>query len=119
MDLTREWTSEMHRESYADQLDYELDRLPGEVATAVTWFMEQHKIDRAQLATLLDVTRGRVSQILSGDENLTLRTLAAVAAALDAHFEVRLVSNGEKVPGDEHPFIGSGPSEQNPSTDRH
>ena len=33
---------------------------------------------------------GRVSQILSGDENLTLRTLSSVAAALGAEVEVIL-----------------------------
>ncbi|MFE4574077.1 helix-turn-helix domain-containing protein [Streptomyces sp. NPDC056728] len=108
----------MHRESYADQLDYELDRLPGEVTTAITWFMKEHEIDRAELARLLDVTRGRVSQILSGDENLTLRTLAAVAAALDAHFEVRLVSNGQTVSPDGHQPLGGNPFEQSPPVDR-
>ncbi|MFE3860600.1 helix-turn-helix domain-containing protein [Streptomyces goshikiensis] len=103
----------MHRESYADQLDYELDRLPGEVTAAITWFMKQHKIDRSALATMLNVTRGRVSQILSGDENLTLRTLAAVAAALDAHFEVRLVSNGQAPSRDEHQPFRESPSAHN------
>ncbi len=33
---------------------------------------------------------GRVSQILGGGENLTLRTLAALSTALDARFDVEL-----------------------------
>jgi transcriptional regulator with XRE-family HTH domain len=56
----------------------------------VTWFMSQHKISRADLAHSMGVSPGRVSQILSGDENLTLRTLSSVAAALGAEVEVIL-----------------------------
>ena len=56
----------------------------------VTWFMSQHKISRADLAQSMGVSPGRVSQILSGNENLTLRTLSSVAAALGAEVEVIL-----------------------------
>jgi transcriptional regulator with XRE-family HTH domain len=52
--------------------------------------MSQHKISRADLAQSMGVSPGRVSQILSGDENLTLRTLSSVAAALGAEVEVIL-----------------------------
>jgi len=53
--------------------------------------MAEHGITRASLATQMKITPGRVSQILSGDENLTLKTLAAVASALDARAEIRIV----------------------------
>ncbi|MGH3212181.1 MAG: helix-turn-helix transcriptional regulator [Trebonia sp.] len=56
----------------------------------VTWFMSENKISRADLAQSLGVSPGRVSQILSGDENLTLRTLSSVAAALGAEIELAL-----------------------------
>src|ERR1700744_5789775 len=56
----------------------------------VTWFMSENKISRADLAQSMGVSPGRVSQILSGDENLTLRTLSSVAAALGAEVEVLL-----------------------------
>ncbi len=56
----------------------------------VTWFMSENKISRADLAHTMGVSPGRVSQILSGDENLTLRTLSSVAAALGAEIEVAL-----------------------------
>ena len=56
----------------------------------VTWFMTENKISRAELAQLMGVSPGRVSQILSGDENLTLRTLSSVAAALGTEIEVAL-----------------------------
>lgn len=56
----------------------------------VSWFMSENKISRNDLAQSMGVSPGRVSQILSGDENLTLRTLSSVAAALGAEFEVSL-----------------------------
>jgi len=63
------------------------------VRTAIQLYMRQKRWTRARLAQALDVTPGRVSQIMSGDENLTLRTLGALAAKLDAHFEVELLPN--------------------------
>lgn len=56
----------------------------------VTWYMSENKVSRADLAQSMGVSAGRVSQILSGDENLTLRTLSAVVDALGAEFEVSL-----------------------------
>lgn len=60
------------------------------IVDEVTWYMSENKISRADLAQSMGVSPGRVSQILSGDENLTLRTLSSVAAALGAEVEVVL-----------------------------
>jgi DNA-binding Xre family transcriptional regulator len=79
--------------SLESQAEYELARLPRDMTTAVTWHMKERGLTKRELAQRLNVTPGRVSQILSGDENLTLRTLAAICAALDAHFRVELVEN--------------------------
>ncbi|WEP01023.1 helix-turn-helix transcriptional regulator (plasmid) [Streptomyces sp. FXJ1.172] len=43
---------------------------------------------RSDLAKAMGVSPGRVSQIMSGDANLTVRTLAAVAEALDADVQI-------------------------------
>lgn len=56
----------------------------------INWYMREHDLTRADLAARMGVSPGRVSQILSGGENLTLRALAALATALDAHFDVDL-----------------------------
>lgn len=82
---------------FDDRLEYELARLPQELMTAITWYMKDRGVTKRELAQRLGVTPGRVSQVLSGDENLTLRTLAAVCAALDAHLQVELTENK---PGD-------------------
>ena len=75
-------------------LNRELARLPREVTTAITWRMKQLGINRTELARIMGVSPGRVSQILSGDENVTLRTLATVCVALDSHLDAQLVPNG-------------------------
>ncbi|MFG2228284.1 helix-turn-helix domain-containing protein [Streptomyces sp. NPDC048644] len=43
---------------------------------------------RSDLAKAMGVSPGRVSQIMSGDANLTVRTLAAAAQALDADVQI-------------------------------
>ncbi|WP_234384841.1 helix-turn-helix domain-containing protein [Streptomyces sp. MMG1121] len=43
---------------------------------------------RSDLAKAMGVSPGRVSQIMSGDANLTVRTLAALAEALDADVQI-------------------------------
>jgi DNA-binding phage protein len=58
----------------------------------ITWYMSEHKVSRADLAQAMAVSPGRVSQILSGEDNLTLRTLSAVVDALGAGFEISLHS---------------------------
>src|SRR5262249_19952567 len=60
------------------------------IVDEVTWYMSEHKVSRADLAQSMGVSAGRVSQILSGEENLTLRTLTGVVEALGAEFEVTL-----------------------------
>lgn len=56
----------------------------------VTWYMTEHKVSRAGLAQAMGVSPGRVSQILSGEDNLTLRTLSMVVDALGAEFDISL-----------------------------
>lgn len=60
------------------------------VTDELSWYMRENKVTRADLAQAMGVSPGRVSQILSGDENLTLRTLSAVVDALGAELELVL-----------------------------
>jgi transcriptional regulator with XRE-family HTH domain len=64
--------------------------LQQEVVDEITWYMREHKVTRSDLARAMGVSPGRVSQILSGGENLTLRTLGSVVASLGARFEITL-----------------------------
>lgn len=89
--------------------------LPARVTDAIEEFMYDYGFTRTLLAERMGVTPGRVTQILSGDENLTLRSLAAVAAALGAEFHVMLSADGS--PGDggkSKPPIDEGDSSADP-----
>jgi transcriptional regulator with XRE-family HTH domain len=72
------------------QIDEELLALVTQLTNAINWHMREHGLTRAELAARMGVSPGRVSQILGGGENLTLRTLAALSTALDARFGIEL-----------------------------
>jgi transcriptional regulator with XRE-family HTH domain len=74
------------------QVDEELSRLVTQLTNEITVYLREHGLTRAELASRMGVSPGRISQVLSGGENLTLRTLAALSTALDAQFDVQLIS---------------------------
>jgi len=74
------------------RVDEEMHGLVTQLTNEITFHMRERGISRADLAARMGVSPGRVSQILGGGENLTLRTLAALAAALDARFDFALDS---------------------------
>jgi transcriptional regulator with XRE-family HTH domain len=76
-----------------DSFDGEPVGLQQEICDEITWYMREHKVTRADLAGAMGVSPGRVSQILSGGENLTLRTLGSVVSALGARLEITLAPN--------------------------
>lgn len=71
------------------------DSLALEVTSAVRSYLQRQGISQGQLAQRLGVTPGRVSQVLNGGQNLTLRTMEAIAEVLDARFEVALLPRSE------------------------
>jgi len=79
------------------QIDDEMLSFATQLINEISWYMRERDLTRAELAERMRVSPGRVSQILSGGENLTLRTLAALSTALDARFsiELRPVKDGD------------------------
>lgn len=59
------------------------ERLMTEVTETIWKAMEAAGINKADLANGMGVTKGHVSQVLSGSRNMTLRTLADICFALD------------------------------------
>ncbi len=59
-------------------------------ATALCELLEREGVTKTELAKRLGVTKGFVTQILAGDKNLTLRTIADVADALGRRVHVNL-----------------------------
>ena len=74
------------------RVDEELSLLVTQLMNEINWHMRERGLTRADLASRMGVSPGRISQVLSGGENLTLRTLAALSTALDAQFDVQLSS---------------------------
>lgn len=74
------------------QIDEEMLALVTRLTNDINWHMRERGLTRADLAARMGVSPGRVSQILGGGENLTLRTLAALSTALDARFDVELTA---------------------------
>jgi len=72
------------------RVDDELSLLVTQLMNEINWHMRDRGLTRADLASRMGVSPGRISQVLSGGENLTLRTLASLATALDARFEMDL-----------------------------
>ena len=72
------------------QIDEEMLALVTQLTNEINWCLRERGLTRADLAARMGVSPGRVSQILGGGENLTLRTLAALSTALDARFDVEL-----------------------------
>ncbi|QLE72958.1 helix-turn-helix transcriptional regulator [Streptomyces rectiverticillatus] len=63
-------------------------RLARHATASLAGLLAERGMTRKDLADSMGVSPGRVSQILSGDENLTMRSLAAVADALDVKMEI-------------------------------
>jgi transcriptional regulator with XRE-family HTH domain len=74
------------------QIDEEMLALVTQLTNEINWHMRERGLSRADLAARMGVSPGRVSQILGGGENLTLRTLAALSTALDARFDIQLAT---------------------------
>ena len=96
------------------RVDAEQHGLVTQLTNEITWYMRERGLTRADLAARMGVSPGRVSQILGGGENLTLRTLAALATALDARFDFELSSL--KTPDE---YTSRGTAEAAPAANHH
>jgi transcriptional regulator with XRE-family HTH domain len=67
---------------------YEEEFLIAETTATIEGLLTSLGISQRKLADRLDVSESRVSQILSGEKNVTLRTLAAAGWALGLRFKL-------------------------------
>jgi transcriptional regulator with XRE-family HTH domain len=63
-------------------------KLARQAASALAGLLAQRGMTRSDLAKHMGVSPGRVSQILSGDSNLTMKSLASAAKSLGVNVEV-------------------------------
>jgi len=65
-----------------------------EITESICQYMTTHNISRAELASRLGKTKSFVSQVLNGERNLTLRTIADITWAIGCAPRVKLVESG-------------------------
>ncbi len=70
--------------------DYEFDKLALELGEQIVARMEEQGMTQADLARKMDMSRARINQILRGSDNLTLKSIVAVAIGLDARVDLEI-----------------------------
>ena len=77
---------------FDNDLDYQSELANLAIAGLLADRMEETQTTRTELARRLGVTQSRVTQLLAGYGNLTVRSIVAAALALDATLAFELVS---------------------------
>ena len=62
-----------------------------EVTEAICKVMKEKRISRAELAEITGVSKSNITQLLSGDQNMRLTTIADLLFALDSRLEVTAI----------------------------
>lgn len=86
MSLEQEVTKQL--EKYRTDPEYQAEILILRVTEEIARLMASKNVNKAELARRLDVSKARVTHLLNGSPNLTIRTIASVATALGAETSV-------------------------------
>ncbi len=88
-----------------------------EVTEAICKVMEEKDISKAELAEIAGVSKSNITQLLSGDQNMRLSTVADLLFALGARLEVKpvpveieltdLLDSTSLIAQDDWTFVGS------------
>ncbi len=70
--------------------DYEFTKVAIDIGEQIVARMEERGMTQADLAREIGVSRARISQILRGNDNLTLKSIVAVAIGLDCRVDLQL-----------------------------
>ena len=84
---TAEWFKDK-LESFKGDFEFRLEKLILRITDRLSERMKQKKINRTNLAALLQVSRPAVTKILDGNSNFTLRKLLSLSDALDLELEI-------------------------------
>ena len=94
-EMTLEAKTRERLERYEHDPAYQAEKLSLAVTEEFARVMKEKGMSRKDLAERLGVSKARVSNILNGSPNLTLKTLAAVAVALDSKVHLELTEPSE------------------------
>jgi transcriptional regulator with XRE-family HTH domain len=89
--MTLETKTRKRLAKYEHDPEYQAEKLSLAVTEELARVMREKGITKKELAERLGVSKARVSNILNGSPNLTLRTLATLSTALESEvrFEIR------------------------------
>lgn len=73
----------------------EFDRITYNITASIFEFMQEKGVSQKKLAKSLGVSEAWVSKMLSGDTNLTLRTIAKICSVLETHAHFKLNNTDE------------------------
>jgi len=72
-----------------------------EIVAKICEYMERHNISRTELARRMGKNRSFITQILSGERNFQINTLAGIIYSLGAGFKVSIYPQGAAYPFDD------------------
>ncbi|NJN48324.1 MAG: helix-turn-helix transcriptional regulator [Candidatus Competibacteraceae bacterium] len=86
------------------------ERLILDVTENIWSFLEANGLSKSELAQKLGVSRSYVTQILNGNRNMTLRTLADIGYVLKKTIDVSFKDDAYKPPISSQPLVEAGDS---------
>lgn len=78
------------RPAYNKEVIFEQELLYHSITNQVALYMQDNSISQHDVAEKIGLSEARISNILNGDANITLRTTASLAYAVGMRFEVEL-----------------------------
>ncbi|RLC22446.1 MAG: hypothetical protein DRH93_09860 [Deltaproteobacteria bacterium] len=75
-------------EEFKDDLDFKVEYKILELTENICKIMEEKKMNRAGLATIMETSKAAITKMLNGSTNFTLKRLLKVAIALDKDLDI-------------------------------
>ncbi len=88
-------------ESVESSLDFKLADLELKITERIIARMEERRMNRADLARELGISKAAVSKFLNNGSNITVKTLLKISEVLDCELKIRLDEPIKKVIGSE------------------
>ena len=85
-----------------DTLLYQEEEIKADIANQILGVLHQLEITQADLATAMKVKPSYVSRITSASENMSIRTLVKIAAALNKAVSIKFSDKAQKVSASEY-----------------
>jgi len=78
-------------ENENDQIQFEAEMIHLDLINEISKLMDLRKMNKAELAKALGMTKGYVTQLFSGDRLLNLKTLAKIQQIFDIRIKLQFV----------------------------